>query len=210
MQFLYHFQSDEGELVRAQAALLLTFHTSASQPRAASLWLTHAVHAASEASLDRELYEDDHETVAAIRSRLWWSVLIRDRSISLGLRRQPQLSSLELKMLKDLPSEEMFEDEISGSRVYDPGTKRMLFIVFQSQCQLALLLTEMVSVVFGTQGLSLPLLSPEGLEHTLGVLSRIRMSLELWKQESPLPHTQHSPAHSAVIKFTQLTMVYYQ
>ena len=188
----------------------MTFYTSANQPQAASLWLTHAVHAASEASFESEYNEDDHEVAEAPHSRLWWSILIRDRSLCLGLRRQPQVSPFELRMLKDLPTEKWFEVEINGSHVYNPGTKQMLFIVFQNQCQLAVLLTEMVSIIFGTHGLSLPFLSPEGFRNTLGILNRIKTSLQLWRQESPLSHTQHSTAHSAVIKFTQVTMMYYQ
>ena len=114
-------------------------------------------------------------------------------------------------MITDLPDEESFEAEIHGSLVYDPDVKRMLFTVLQEQCQLAVLLTEMVSIVFGTHGLSFPsFISRDGFQDRLAILQKIRTSLCLWKESSPLSFLGDQNPHKAVVKFAHLTMIYYQ
>ncbi|KAJ5122755.1 hypothetical protein N7526_009692 [Penicillium atrosanguineum] len=145
----------------------------------------------------------------SVQNRLWWSILLRDRSLSLGLRRRAKVLSLELGMIKDLPKKEEFAAEINGSHVYDSNTKDTLFQVFQKQCQLAILLTEMVSLVFGTHGLSLPVLTPESLHDTLLILNKTKTSLALWKRASSISSFTKANVHNAVVNFAQFTMMHY-
>jgi hypothetical protein len=114
--------------------------------------------------------------------------------------------------LRELPKEEAFEEEINGSEVYEPDTKRVLFVVFQSHCHLAILLTEMVSILFGGSqgGLPQPFPSSDRFHSILGTLVRINTSLVLWKRETPLCYIRHTNAHSAVVKFIKITLMYYQ
>ncbi|KAJ6007890.1 hypothetical protein N7540_011866 [Penicillium herquei] len=210
-QTLYHFQNSQGALTKAQTAILLTFHGSASEPQVASLWLMHAIHAATEATCNdgNRVQEADERKPGSAHCRLWWSILLRDRSLCLGLRRRSQVSSFELSMIVNLPEREYFEDEIAGSEVYDPHTKSMLFDIFRGQCQLAILLTEMASIIFGTHGLSLPMLSFEQFHGTLRTLNRIRASLQLWKDDLMITHFGDLNSHISAKKFLQLTMLYY-
>lgn len=113
-------------------------------------------------------------------------------------------------MITDLPNEESFEAEINGSEVYNSTTKRTLFTVFREQCQLAALLTEMVSLVFGTHGLSAPILTYEGFQERLAVINKIKTSLTMWERSSLISSPIDDNIHSAVVKFTHLTMMYYQ
>ncbi|KAF9885681.1 hypothetical protein FE257_012663 [Aspergillus nanangensis] len=183
------------------------YQRAKDDPQCASLWLAHAIQAATTAAF--QLTSKVHMEELA-QSRLWWSILVRDRSICLGVRRRPQVLSFELRMMADLPNEESFQAEIHGSQVYDSTTKRMLFTVFREQCQLAALLTEMVLVVFGNQGLSVPILTHEGFQDRLAVINKIRISLLLWEKSSSISHCASKNVHNAVIKFTHLTMMYYQ
>ncbi|KAL4736096.1 hypothetical protein BDV11DRAFT_211539 [Aspergillus similis] len=207
---LFHLQSAETPLVRARAALLLAFHTSSSEPLDASRWFTHAIHAATEATLNLEAQEIVTEEERSKHNRLWWSIVLRDRSLSLGLRRRPQISLLKLGMIRDNPEEKAFEDEIMGSQVYDPVIKRELFKIFRAEYQLAVPLTEMVSLVFGMHGISQPSLSVQRFYETLEILGRIKISLQLWKEQSQLADLEKQNAHYAVVKFTQMAIMYYE
>lgn len=145
----------------------------------------------------------------SVYDRLWWSILLRDRCLSLGLRRKPQVTQYELRAIPDLPQEESFETEINTSEVYDPETKRRIFMIFQEQCQLAVLLTEMVSIVFD-HGLSIHVLSREHFLATLDTLNKTRFSLLLWEQCSLIPLLEKQNTRMEVVKVIQLTMMYYQ
>ena len=146
----------------------------------------------------------------AAHRRLWWCILLRDRSLSLCLRRQAQVSSFEMQMIEDHPTEKYFEAEIHGSRVYDSKTKRMLFKVFQEQCQLAALLTEMVSLTLGTHGISLSNLTRESVQDTYLLVNRVETSLTLWEKASYSSSSLLKDVHVAVTKGIKLTMVHYQ
>lgn len=145
-----------------------------------------------------------------VLDRLWWSILLRDRSLSLGLRRRPQTSPCELRMMGDLPDERSFTDEINGSHVYDPYTKRALFTVFREQCRLAVVLTEMVSLVFETNMFSFSSLPYESFQTTLVALGCIRASIQSWKASTPLSQLENTDSHTAVVHFTNMTVMYYE
>ena len=209
---LFNFQPEGEPLVRAQAATLLTFHSSTNDFQSASLWLTHAIQAAITITSNKESQiEKPNGKEKSVHDRLWWSILIRDRSLCLALRRKPQVLSFELRMITDLPDEESFQAEIHGSQVYDPDVKRMLFTILQEQCQLAVLLTEMVSIVFGTHGLSFPsFISRDGFQDRLAILQKTKTSLCLWKESSPLSFLGDHHPHKAVAKFAHMTMIYFE
>lgn len=90
-------------------------------------------------------------------------------------------------MITDLPDEESFKTEVHGSQLYSPDTKRTLLAIFREQCDLAVLLTEMVGIIFGTHGFSLPSSpSRDCFQARLVMLQKIRTSLSLRKETSPL------------------------
>lgn len=199
--------------MRAQTATLLTFHASTNDFQSASLWLSHAIQAATAATSERQArhIKKQRDKEQSLHNRLWWSILIRDRSLCLALRRQAQVLSFELRMITDLPDEESFKAEIHGSQVYSPDTKRMLFTIFREQCQIALLLTEMVSIVFGTHGLSWPsFISRDCLQSRLAILQKTRTSMRLWRDNLPLSLFENLDPQNAVVDFVYLTMIYYE
>lgn len=55
----------------------------------------------------------------SLKKRLWWSILLRDRSLCIGLRRRPQVYVEYWDWLE----EDDFEEEIQYSKVYDKATK---------------------------------------------------------------------------------------
>lgn len=209
---LFSFGLDHRPLSRAKAAVLLSFHTSAEQPQGASIWLAEAIQALTAAGIqfNRRVHGEERDLEESTQKRLWWSILLRDRALCLGLRRRPQVLFYELRLMASQPTEKDFESEINGSRVYDRKTKRALFMHFQAQCELSSLLTEIVSVVFMTNGISLPSLTLEGFENALATISKMKTSLMLWKQNSQLPTVENADIHNAVIRFSHSTLMYYQ
>lgn len=154
--------------------MLLTFYISTQQPHEGSSWLSHAINAAKIARNSPGLVVG--QSTESLHKRLWWCIVLRDRNFCLGLRRQTLITSSELRTLIDLPNERDFESEIHGSCVYDSVTKKLLFVAFQEQCSLAVLLTELVSLIFAPCGLSIPSLSLEEFQVLLAKISKLKTS----------------------------------
>src|SRR5689334_5240857 len=115
-------------------ALLLTFYTTAEDPQAANFWLARAVKLGKIAENQRKLPVSNGATAreqTIWKKRLWWSIMIRDRSLCLGLRREPHITSKELKYVANPITEDDLMDEICESRVYDKPTKQVLTGIFQ-------------------------------------------------------------------------------
>ena len=199
-------------ITKAQAALLLTLYTSAEEPQLANIWMAHAIQAAGKASpkFQGVIPTHPHTFEASLYDRVWWSILLRDRILCLGLRRHPQVLSVEMNMINGIPNEDDFQAEINGSRVYGPSTRRALFIAFRDLCHLATLLTEMLSLLYGHQGLSLPYLTMEEFQRRLSLANSIQTSLALWRQSSHIATMNSDNVHSCVLKSKNLTMMYYQ
>lgn len=128
-QFLYDFGVENDSLSIAQAALLLTYHNSTDEQLTNSTWLGIAIQHAC--SINAHIYDSKMRKAIHRQSdlkRLWWSCVIRDRVIAIGLRRPIQITrdhfnfSKETMLLSDL------EEEIQWSDVYDPETKQHLAV----------------------------------------------------------------------------------
>lgn len=116
------------------------------------------------------------------KRRLWWSILLRDRSLCIGLRRRPQVPVEYC----DWMTEEDFADELLHSRVYDEGQKRRLLGALLEQCELAVLLSDLVSLVFAPR-VRFPagFLSEEQFDGLMGMIARIRSALLEWEKKTP-------------------------
>jgi hypothetical protein len=115
-----------------------------------------------------------------------------------------------MEMINGLPEKTDFEAEINGSRVYESRTRRVLFIVFRDLCELAVLLTEMVSMIYGQHGLLLPAFTTEDFHARLALANSMQTSLGLWKKTSEISSINCEKSHSSVLKFIYLAMMYYQ
>ncbi|PLN86931.1 hypothetical protein BDW42DRAFT_189845 [Aspergillus taichungensis] len=182
-KYLFDLSGEDRPYAKSQGCIILSHHTSGEEPQAASLWLTRAIQNAMSIGCKPGPCEDVEDS---LKKRLWWSIILRDRSLCLGLRRRGQVTSLEFGMAAEPLDEEDFADEIRRSQVYDPDTKRMLVKVLQEQCRLAVLLTEMVSFVFASHGLAAPVMGFEQFHHELARIARIQRLLAHWEACSQL------------------------
>lgn len=146
--------------------------------------------------------------------RLWWSILLRDRSLSLGLRRHPQVTAIEFMTDKDwLLNEVDFQDEFKNSQVYPEIVKRQLFAALQEQCRLAALLTDALSILFPSPGPTAQSYAVEPTYKTIPTLEMARENLLVWKNRSILTPNSNSKRgekeHEIVNLFTHITYMYY-
>ena len=147
--------------------------------------------------------------------RLWWSIPLRDRSLSLGLRRHPQVTSIKFMSDEDWLLNEMdFQDEFKNSQVYQETVKRQLFAALQEQCRLAVILTDALSILSTSPRPSAQSYAVEPTYKTIPTLEMAKENLLVWKNRSVLAPNASSKLgakeHEIVNLFTHITYMYYQ
>ncbi|OJJ57181.1 hypothetical protein ASPSYDRAFT_181585 [Aspergillus sydowii CBS 593.65] len=207
VKVLYDLHAEDRPHSQAQGSVLLTLHTSANEPQISSLWLTRAIQNAMIIGCQPGPIEDIDPS---LKKRLWWSIILRDRSLCLGLRRRPQVTSFDMGMVAELPDEDDFADEIHTSPVYSPEVKRMMLKVLQEQCRLAVLLSEMITFVFASHGIAAPSLTLEQFQEELAKIARTKAAMQRWEAHSPLYQWTEGKAPEAVTLLTNFTYMYYQ
>lgn len=137
----------------AQAALLLSFWTPPGEMRGRrpnTSWLVLAIHQAR--NEDAHLYHSwsgsgRNSARRTLWKRIWWCCIIRDRVLSLGLRRPPQITRDNFDFeCGELMTDCEFRDEIENSRVYSPQTKLLLTHVLLRIVELCVILTDLHSM----------------------------------------------------------------
>ncbi|GAB1201952.1 hypothetical protein APSETT445_000550 [Aspergillus pseudonomiae] len=190
-KMLYDTNSESNPLARAQGALLLTFHTTAEDPEATMTWNMCAIHNAIATGLD--LHLSVQEPNISVKKRLWWSIFVRDRFLWLGRHRRPQFTSANFNMNIDYLHEEEMANEIIMSPFYEPNVKRLLLKVFQAQCRLAVILTDVITISFSASDGGAPHLSLHELDLYLTKIREVRAELTQWEE------TVYSPLHDTGI-----------
>jgi hypothetical protein len=179
-------------------------------PQAGSLWLTRAIENAMLIDTKPSITIDNASN--STKKRLWWSILLRDRSICIGLRRQPQIASHNLHGCRDWLGEEDFEQEMHGSPIYDYNAKMNLFKALQDQCRLAVLLTDLVSLVFTPRVTTIASYSKEAFRALMCTVEDIKRSLISWEAQAQAPDILDRMAgnHDPALTTKNLTFMYYQ
>ncbi|KAJ6005224.1 Transcription factor, partial [Penicillium sp. IBT 35674x] len=207
-KLLFDLKVEVKPSAKAQGALLLTHHTSAIAPLAGSLWLTTSIENAMLIDAQPSLVED--HVSDSMKKRLWWSILLRDRSLCIGLRRCPQVTSINLHGCRDWLREHDFENEMHHSEVYDYQMKLRLLSALQEQCTLAILLTDLVSLIFNPRLTPTASYSQEEFESQMVALNKVKDSLLQWHSKAEYPpdlRGNRCPDPSAALK--NMTFMYY-
>ncbi|CEJ60865.1 hypothetical protein PMG11_09421 [Penicillium brasilianum] len=209
-KILYDFGVEEDLLCRSQAAGLLSYESSASDISGNSTWLALAIQHAR--TVNAHLYDQLPETGSYSRSslkRLWWSLILRDRVIALGMRRPLQIltSHFDVSLPDNLNTQD-FEDMEHHSNVYNLETKCALRDVFLAQCRLAIALTPVIMTIYPPGYMSG---SPKDLVSTLARAEDVKTRLQYWRsQHAFVFSTAKSETHPSVTLFKQLTALYYE
>ncbi|KAF2970947.1 hypothetical protein GQX73_g2581 [Xylaria multiplex] len=159
-KLLFDFDTESSLVCLAQAALLLTYwapNWSLATKKPNTAWLGVAIQNAK--SAEAHMYSamptfspitepTEYKKQKSLK-RLWWCCIIRDRLISLGMRRSIQVSRAHFDVssnsglgLSD------FADEVGQSRVYNSETKRRLIEIFIQLGELCSILTDLLTLVF--------------------------------------------------------------
>jgi hypothetical protein len=118
------------------------------------MWLVIAIEKARDAGASHHLLSTSpgsacERKVLNTLKRLWWCCTIRDRIMSLGLRRSMHISSLisDINKYPRLEFEDL-ADEIPFSRVYTPDLKRELIGILIQLVKFCVILTEVLESLF--------------------------------------------------------------
>ncbi|TGJ87614.1 hypothetical protein E0Z10_g1144 [Xylaria hypoxylon] len=231
-KLLFDFDTESSLICLAQAALLLTYwapNWSLATKKPNTAWLGVAVQNAK--SAEAHIYSAmptfcpvtepmEYKKQNSLK-RLWWCCIIRDRLISLGMRRSIQISRAHFDVgsnsgfgLSDLA------EEVGQSRVYNPETKRRLIEIFVQLGELCSVLTDLLTLVF-------PLDDVPGWGRLNGIkgaekVRECKAALRRWYKAATLrfPMFGGSNAsskttgdkhlrHDSVILYTNLTYMFY-
>ncbi|KAL4887418.1 hypothetical protein BJY04DRAFT_212454 [Aspergillus karnatakaensis] len=194
---LYNSTVEKDPLTIARATLLLTYYSSDSEVNANSDWLRIAIRHAKTAKATKSEMK-----------RLWWSCLIRDRIISLGMRRSIQITAADSHLYPEMFTKEEFNDEAFGSRAYKPEIKAALFDLLISLCQFVTAVTELVTMAYPEPKVMARMDSPRV---ALAGLETAKSALLLWELDWMVyMEGRNFALHSAVPLFSGLLCIYYQ
>ncbi|KAI8649275.1 Cutinase transcription factor 1 beta-like protein [Fusarium keratoplasticum] len=149
-KLLLDFGADSSHLSSAQAALLLSFSSMSAKKKVDTSWLTSAIENARLA--DAPQYSATSVSVDITQKRLlkrvWWCCIIRDRSLSLLMRRPILITKDDFDFTANRLELCDFEDEFERSKVYNAATKKTLARILIRTVDLFVALTDTLALVF--------------------------------------------------------------
>ncbi|KAL2846513.1 fungal-specific transcription factor domain-containing protein [Aspergillus pseudodeflectus] len=205
---LYELGVEKDRFVVAQASLLLTYYSTDAERSNNSRWLRTAIrHAKKERAHLYHHLQPCKKTLDL--KRLWWCCMIRDRIISLGMRRPIQITPDEFDLNQPGLSFEDLQEECLQSEVYNPETKVALCRVLASLCHLVVAVTESILLVYPTTH-SLPYSLAERRAQ-LDRLEETKFALLEWEFSWVAnPDGKEYYIHPSLTLYTNLCAIYYQ
>ncbi|KAK9857415.1 hypothetical protein MYU51_020831 [Penicillium brevicompactum] len=191
---------------RSQGAVMLTHYTSADDPRSGSLWVTIAIENAMLIDTKPSLQEN---VSVSLRKRLRWSILLRDRSLCIGLHRCPQVTPVMFQGCSNWLSTEDFMDEMHHSEVYSYESKTQMLMALEQQCQLAVLVTDLAALVFTRPCTSKRHLTVHEFQSLMSRIKSNKESLKNWQAPRLIPDNLVSEGYDAIVTLNFLTHMYF-
>lgn len=203
---LFDLETEREPLFTAQGTLLLTYHVTINNVYINAYWLSTAIHFAKAVNAHRYHILGDRTSPGHKNTlkRLWWCCILRDKIMSLGLRRSPQIRLVELDMISTPLTLEDFEEEIDKSLLHPSSTKRILAKSITSLCRLAVLLAELVEILYPAGDITSSIETQD--------LERCALKLDQWFDETAKEQPQSSriaKIHNTVVLFEKLNYIYY-
>jgi hypothetical protein len=200
----------------AQAALLLSLQSTVADQRLNSVWLSKAITYAEIAGAGHYFQEKDKLRRQKLK-RLWWSCILRDRMISLGVRRMVQIGPEKFVFDQIGLEEADLADEHDRSDVYDVESKKTLSKIVVAQCELAVAMTPMMITAYCEESASqADEQSTAMLIHSMTSIEKANTELTVWARRfrASLTHVasegQHEPgSNPSFTLFAHQTMIHY-
>jgi hypothetical protein len=210
-QTLYEYGFEEDHVVIAQTAILLSFYNSNSNAMINSTWLSVAIeHAQTVNFHEYDYIQPSGNHNQSELKRLWHCCILRDRVISLGMRRPIQIVPEKYPVKGSLLSLDDLQDELRGSEVYSSEVKTILSCVVIGLCEFATAVTDLLLILYPPHRQSIwvtPYTSGTTWEH----IERVRSRLSVWERNfmSTIRHEDYD-IHPSITLFISLTHMYYQ
>ena len=152
------------------------------------------------------------------KKRLFWCCILRDRILPLGVRRSIYITNAHFNFSKNTPlTARDLQDEITGSRVYAPQAKQSLAELVARLCELAVILTDVIMLLYPVD--ELPPASSSSADDALPIskqnslIEKAKSDLTRWYEGAvvkfPTP-AGIGDAHESVALYTNLMYLYYQ
>ncbi|KAF4948565.1 hypothetical protein FGADI_9560 [Fusarium gaditjirri] len=205
-KLLYVLDVETPAVDLARGALLLTFlpvSVGNGHPAPNSVWLTRAIKHAESLGSNHVRHIDGPDTGSL--KRLWWCCILRDRSISLGLRR-----CVQIPVQYPLPAEEDFSSEINGSLFYTPRIKTQLFRIFRRLMAFCYMISDLLQLMARHRSAAH---HPETVSaDNLTIISKCRENLSDWFSTTGEEFLElgygSQERHPSVIVYTNFVYIY--
>jgi hypothetical protein len=205
---LYDAGIEKDSYVIAQTSLLLTYYSSPST--ADTKWMTTAIQNAKAERAHQYNYEDiqTRRDKVALK-RLWWSCIMRDRTLALAVRRPLQILPDEFDLRQPCLGESDLEDEIQQSEAYPPHVKAALCRVMVSLCQLAIVATDVLLIVYPNSRYQQR--DQRDTNEKLGAIEQAKLRLLMWEKSCSMAmNVKERPLHSSLVLYGHLLTMYYR
>ncbi|KAL2813411.1 fungal-specific transcription factor domain-containing protein [Aspergillus granulosus] len=208
-KLLYDSGLVKDPLIVSKATLLLTYYSSDFDVYSNSQWLHIAIKEANMVRASHLVPESfANEAERSEFKRLWWCCLIRDRIISLGMRRPLQITLERGHPYIQMLTTNDMNDEIFGSLEYSYETKSALFELLTSLCHFATAVTELLTIAFPS-----PQQTRSGVDDPCSGLDKLdsaKSTLLLWELDwMTYMEGKNASLHPSIPLFSSLFAIYY-
>ncbi|KPM44101.1 hypothetical protein AK830_g2484 [Neonectria ditissima] len=215
-KLLFSFDTESSAIEKSQAALLLASWSFSSYdiPQSPSLpWLSIAIQNARDADAHNYRAYDVQSGDYAVRKRLWWGCIIRDRILGLGMRRGIQITSAHFDVGQNNHlSRYDLDGELHRSLVHNLDTKIRLAEFLELLVELCVILTDILELAFPIENS----LKSDGAQHKAqGRARNSQKALDRWhkKATARLPNfgtpSEMAKKHDSVVLYGNLVSMYY-
>lgn len=207
---------ERNSIVLAQSSLLLSLHATMSDQKLNSMWLSKAITHAKAACANRYFSESNPSHQLRLK-RLWWSCIIRDAMIVLGVRRKNQIGPEDFDFDQAGLEEEDLAVECDKSDVYDASSKKLLSKIVVAQCALAVAIIPITDVVHPGDNANQPHnTTVAALVSSMTAIQKASTELSVWARRFRLTLTniasagdQEADSNPSLTLFAHMTMIYY-
>lgn len=215
LQLLFDLDGKRDRVFTAQGALLLSYSPDNHNRKINTYWVNVGIRFAKDANAHRyNSLPDLSPRQQNIRKRLWWCCILRDRILPLGVRRPLIISSEHFDFNSNRPlCAEDLAQEVDHSRVYDSATKRALAELLAILCELAVMLTDIITIVYPVNEIPIGSMTEMVLSRFRVRIERCKADLAQWYDSAsvrfPTP-AGLGDSNDSLILFTNLMYLYYQ
>lgn len=174
--------------------------------------MVNAVHFARCAHADQYHTLSDDNPAKLRLKRLWWTCILRDRVMSLSLRRPLTIGCDEFDFSRH-PGLNLadFSDELGVSTVYDRPTRQIIAHFMSAFCELIIPLNKALTILYPAAGPRI-ITSETDTGKESDACAEILELLDVWYQKTRERFEISAPSigvHKSLTMFIKMTFIYY-